>query len=105
MGIHKIDEIQTILHQRAAEGGLAVLVGTTVSFIPCCKEEKQPGTRSSGAAPIIAKANYVNRRHKWFSAQWESHGNVLRECFKLCDVGEERAVTVVGRREVDKNNN
>ena len=73
-----------------------VCIGTRVHFVPFI-EDTRPRTineirdaRRKASGTVI----YINKPHKYFTVEFNWHGQKMRESFKLCDIGE--AVEVIG---------
>lgn len=71
-------------------------VGQKVQFDPVRGHKGFVPKKEKNAKPkmVIGTVVYVNKPHKWFTAEYTAGGTKLRTAFKFWDIGKE--VTVCG---------
>lgn len=61
------------------------LLGLKASFIPYPLLTKEGNTLDI-TKPVTGKVVYENRRHKYFTVEYQNEGVTLRESFKFCQI-------------------
>lgn len=70
-------------------------IGMTARFVPFYDESQKLTKAERREATVSAKICYINWEHKFFTVEWTSKGEIVRESFKFWEIG--KRVTVGGR--------
>lgn len=65
-------------------------IGAKVTFVPFI-EDTRPRTIAEirdARRKASGTVSYINAPHKYFTVEFDWHGQILRESFKFCDIGE-----------------